>query len=141
MIFTQLCFYPCVYTLLLEVEGEPRVVVHLILFSASRESLNAVFACVSEHISQTHSVQTAAGECTQLLLLMRVCRFSLVPGLHPDWMLMLFFAHTHLTVSVTLGLLLIPKVNMLLLLLLISFMGFGSIINKTFSTKLLIKNV
>uniref|UniRef100_A0A669CZ24 G protein-coupled receptor 158 n=1 Tax=Oreochromis niloticus TaxID=8128 RepID=A0A669CZ24_ORENI len=38
-----------------------------------------------------------------------IIRFSLVPGLHPDWMLMLFFAHTHLTVSVTLALLLIPK--------------------------------
>lgn len=39
-----------------------------------------------------------------------LCRFSLVPGLHPDWMLMLFFAHTHLTVTVTLCLLLVPKV-------------------------------
>lgn len=39
-------------------------------------------------------------------------RFSLVPGLHPDWMLMLFFAHTHLTVTVTLGLLLVPKVTL-----------------------------
>ncbi|XP_013858224.1 probable G-protein coupled receptor 158, partial [Austrofundulus limnaeus] len=38
-----------------------------------------------------------------------IIRFCLVPGLHPDWMLMLFFAHTHLTVTVTLGLLLIPK--------------------------------
>uniref|UniRef100_A0A672HI58 G protein-coupled receptor 158b n=1 Tax=Salarias fasciatus TaxID=181472 RepID=A0A672HI58_SALFA len=38
-----------------------------------------------------------------------IIRFSLVPGLHPDWMLMLFFAHTHLTVTVTLGLLLLPK--------------------------------
>ncbi|XP_053739075.1 probable G-protein coupled receptor 158 [Synchiropus splendidus] len=38
-----------------------------------------------------------------------IIRFSLVSGLHPDWMLMLFFAHTHLTVSVTLCLLLIPK--------------------------------
>ncbi|XP_037537980.1 probable G-protein coupled receptor 158 [Nematolebias whitei] len=36
-------------------------------------------------------------------------RFSLVPGLHPDWMFMLTFAHTHLTVTVTLGLLLVPK--------------------------------
>ncbi|KAI9541618.1 hypothetical protein NQZ68_028124, partial [Dissostichus eleginoides] len=35
--------------------------------------------------------------------------FTLVPGLHPDWMLMLIFAHTHLTVTVTLGLLLVPK--------------------------------
>uniref|UniRef100_A0A1A8FK26 G protein-coupled receptor 158 n=1 Tax=Nothobranchius korthausae TaxID=1143690 RepID=A0A1A8FK26_9TELE len=38
-----------------------------------------------------------------------IIRFSLGPGLHPDWMLMLFFAHTHLTVTVTLGLLLVPK--------------------------------
>lgn len=38
-------------------------------------------------------------------------RFSLVPGLHPDWMLMLFFAHTHLTVTVSLCLLLVPKVT------------------------------
>ncbi|XP_039609865.1 probable G-protein coupled receptor 158 [Polypterus senegalus] len=36
-------------------------------------------------------------------------RFTLVSSLHPDWMLMLLFAHTHLTVTVTLGLLLIPK--------------------------------
>lgn len=36
-------------------------------------------------------------------------RFSLAPELHPDWMLLLFFAHTHLTVTVTLGLLLVPK--------------------------------
>lgn len=40
------------------------------------------------------------------------CRFSMVPGLHPDWMLMLFFAHTHLTVTVTLSLLLVPKVTL-----------------------------
>ncbi|MEQ2263148.1 hypothetical protein XENORESO_003607 [Xenotaenia resolanae] len=39
-----------------------------------------------------------------------IIRFSVAPGLHPDWMLMLFFAHIHLTVTVTLGLLLIPKV-------------------------------
>lgn len=39
-------------------------------------------------------------------------RFSMVPGLHPDWMLMLFFAHTHLTVTVTLSLLLVPKVTL-----------------------------
>ncbi|KAM8881759.1 G protein-coupled receptor 158a isoform 1-T1 [Synchiropus picturatus] len=36
-------------------------------------------------------------------------RFTLAPELHPDWMLLLFFTHTHLTVTVTLGLLLIPK--------------------------------
>ncbi|XP_051944054.1 probable G-protein coupled receptor 158 [Hippocampus zosterae] len=38
-----------------------------------------------------------------------VIRFSVAPGLHPDWMLMLIFAHTHLTVTVTVGLLLVPK--------------------------------
>nr|XP_028606391.1 LOW QUALITY PROTEIN: probable G-protein coupled receptor 158 [Podarcis muralis] len=36
-------------------------------------------------------------------------RFSLASRLQSDWMLMLFFAHTHLTVTVTVGLLLIPK--------------------------------
>lgn len=39
------------------------------------------------------------------------CRFSLDSRLHPDWMLMLFFAHTHLTVTVALCLLLVPKVT------------------------------
>ncbi|CAL1580049.1 unnamed protein product [Knipowitschia caucasica] len=39
----------------------------------------------------------------------QILRFSLAPGLHPDWMFMLFFAHTHLTVTVTLCLLLVPK--------------------------------
>ncbi|XP_015225626.1 PREDICTED: probable G-protein coupled receptor 158 isoform X1 [Cyprinodon variegatus] len=38
-----------------------------------------------------------------------VIRFTLAHELHPDWMLLLFFTHTHLTVTVTLGLLLIPK--------------------------------
>ncbi|MFT7812256.1 putative G-protein coupled receptor 158 [Arapaima gigas] len=38
-----------------------------------------------------------------------IIRFTLAPGLHPDWMLMLFFAHSQLTVTVTLGLLLVPK--------------------------------
>ncbi|KAM9839871.1 G protein-coupled receptor 158a [Aulostomus maculatus] len=38
-----------------------------------------------------------------------VIRFTLASELHPDWMLLLFFTHTHLTVTVTLGLLLIPK--------------------------------
>ncbi|XP_051984238.1 probable G-protein coupled receptor 158 [Xyrauchen texanus] len=38
-----------------------------------------------------------------------IIRFSLGPGLHPDWMLMIFFVHTHVTVTITLGLLLIPK--------------------------------
>lgn len=37
-------------------------------------------------------------------------RFILASRLQSDWMLMLFFAHTHLTVTVTVGLLLIPKV-------------------------------
>ncbi|KAL0966851.1 hypothetical protein UPYG_G00300940 [Umbra pygmaea] len=36
-------------------------------------------------------------------------RFTLAPLWHPDWMLLLVFAHTHLTVTVTLGLLLVPK--------------------------------
>ncbi|XP_010142249.1 PREDICTED: probable G-protein coupled receptor 158, partial [Buceros rhinoceros silvestris] len=36
-------------------------------------------------------------------------RFILASRLQSDWMLMLFFAHTHLTVTVTVGLLLIPK--------------------------------
>ncbi|XP_041039874.1 probable G-protein coupled receptor 158 [Carcharodon carcharias] len=36
-------------------------------------------------------------------------RFTLASSLHNDWMLMLFFVHTHLTVTVTLCLLLIPK--------------------------------
>ncbi|MBN3293813.1 GP158 protein, partial [Polypterus senegalus] len=36
-------------------------------------------------------------------------RFILLPSLHPDWMLLLFFTHTHVTISVTLGLLFIPK--------------------------------
>ncbi|KAM3860469.1 G protein-coupled receptor 158a [Diretmus argenteus] len=38
-----------------------------------------------------------------------VIRFTLAPELHPDWMLLLFVTHTHLTVTVTLGLLLVPK--------------------------------
>ncbi|KAG8504708.1 putative G-protein coupled receptor 158, partial [Galemys pyrenaicus] len=37
------------------------------------------------------------------------CRFVLASRLQSDWMLMLYFAHTHLTVTVTIGLLLIPK--------------------------------
>lgn len=43
-----------------------------------------------------------------------IFRFSLASRLQSDWMLMLFFAHTHLTVTVTIGLLLIPKVFFLL---------------------------
>ncbi|XP_041966364.1 probable G-protein coupled receptor 158 [Alosa sapidissima] len=38
-----------------------------------------------------------------------IIRFSLASDLHPDWMLTLFFVHTHLTVTVTLGLMFIPK--------------------------------
>lgn len=38
------------------------------------------------------------------------------PSLHPDWMLLLSFAHTHVTITMTLALLFIPKV-------LISFMS------------------
>ncbi|KAM8967675.1 metabotropic glycine receptor [Pelodytes ibericus] len=41
--------------------------------------------------------------------LFHTIRFVLAPKLQPDWMLMLFFVHTHLTVTVTIGLLLIPK--------------------------------
>ncbi|XP_056105821.1 probable G-protein coupled receptor 158 isoform X1 [Rhinichthys klamathensis goyatoka] len=44
-----------------------------------------------------------------LSFIFHILRFTLAPELHPDWMLMLFFAHTHLTVTVTLGLLLVPK--------------------------------
>ncbi|XP_038635356.1 probable G-protein coupled receptor 158 [Scyliorhinus canicula] len=36
-------------------------------------------------------------------------RFTMAMTLHPDWMLLLFFAHSHLTVTVTLILLFIPK--------------------------------
>nr|XP_046216471.1 probable G-protein coupled receptor 158 [Oncorhynchus gorbuscha] len=36
-------------------------------------------------------------------------RFTLAPQWHPDWMLMLVFTHTHLTVTVSLGLLFVPK--------------------------------
>ncbi|XP_053424461.1 probable G-protein coupled receptor 179 [Nycticebus coucang] len=36
-------------------------------------------------------------------------RFVLVPSLHPDWTLLLFFFHTHGTVTVTLALIFIPK--------------------------------
>uniref|UniRef100_A0A3Q2YIG0 G protein-coupled receptor 179 n=1 Tax=Hippocampus comes TaxID=109280 RepID=A0A3Q2YIG0_HIPCM len=46
----------------------------------------------------------------ELLLstLFHLCRFTF-PSLHPDWMLLLSFAHTHVTVTVTLGLIFIPK--------------------------------
>ncbi|XP_066196199.1 probable G-protein coupled receptor 179, partial [Sylvia atricapilla] len=36
-------------------------------------------------------------------------RFLIVPSLHPDWTLLLFFAHTHGTVTMTLALLFVPK--------------------------------
>ncbi|XP_068774865.1 probable G-protein coupled receptor 179 [Struthio camelus] len=36
-------------------------------------------------------------------------RFALVPSLHPDWTLLLSFAHTHGTVTATLALLFVPK--------------------------------
>lgn len=36
----------------------------------------------------------------------------MVPSLHPDWTLLLFFAHTHGTVTMTLALLFIPKVTL-----------------------------
>ncbi|XP_014814423.1 PREDICTED: probable G-protein coupled receptor 179, partial [Calidris pugnax] len=38
-----------------------------------------------------------------------VARFIMVPSLHPDWTLLLFFAHTHGTITMTLALLFIPK--------------------------------
>uniref|UniRef100_A0A1A8N1V0 G protein-coupled receptor 158 n=1 Tax=Nothobranchius pienaari TaxID=704102 RepID=A0A1A8N1V0_9TELE len=44
-----------------------------------------------------------------LSAIFHVIRFALASELHPDWMLLLFFTHTHLTVTVALGLLLIPK--------------------------------
>uniref|UniRef100_A0A8C6WLF4 G protein-coupled receptor 158b n=1 Tax=Neogobius melanostomus TaxID=47308 RepID=A0A8C6WLF4_9GOBI len=42
-------------------------------------------------------------------VIFHILRFTLLPGLHPDWMFMCFFVHTHLTVTVTLCLLLVPK--------------------------------
>ncbi|XP_061771649.1 metabotropic glycine receptor [Nerophis ophidion] len=46
----------------------------------------------------------------ELLLstMFHLCRFTF-PSLHPDWMLLLSFAHTHVTITVTLALLFIPK--------------------------------
>nr|XP_006115350.1 probable G-protein coupled receptor 158 [Pelodiscus sinensis] len=41
-----------------------------------------------------------------------IIRFSLASRLQSDWMLMLYFAHTHLTVTVTIGLLLVPKFSL-----------------------------
>ncbi|XP_015267915.1 PREDICTED: probable G-protein coupled receptor 179 [Gekko japonicus] len=38
-----------------------------------------------------------------------VVRFLMVPSLHPDWTLLLFFIHTHITTTLTLALLFIPK--------------------------------
>uniref|UniRef100_A0A674IKG1 G-protein coupled receptors family 3 profile domain-containing protein n=1 Tax=Terrapene triunguis TaxID=2587831 RepID=A0A674IKG1_9SAUR len=38
-----------------------------------------------------------------------VVRFVMVPSLHPDWTLLLFFIHTHVTITMTLALLFIPK--------------------------------
>ncbi|KAM4691565.1 putative G-protein coupled receptor 179 [Rhinophrynus dorsalis] len=38
-----------------------------------------------------------------------VLRFLVVPSLHPDWTLLLFFIHTHGTVTMTLTLLFVPK--------------------------------
>ncbi|XP_040857439.1 probable G-protein coupled receptor 179 [Ochotona curzoniae] len=38
-----------------------------------------------------------------------MARFMLVPSLHPDWTLLLFFFHTHSTVTATLALIFIPK--------------------------------
>ncbi|XP_012990799.4 probable G-protein coupled receptor 158 isoform X1 [Esox lucius] len=46
----------------------------------------------------------------ELLLssMFHLLRFAM-PSLHPDWMLLLFFVHTHVTITVTLALLFIPK--------------------------------
>ncbi|XP_066487066.1 probable G-protein coupled receptor 179 [Tiliqua scincoides] len=38
-----------------------------------------------------------------------IVRFLMVPSLHPDWTLLLFFIHTHITTTMTLALLFIPK--------------------------------
>uniref|UniRef100_A0A8C0XGK2 G-protein coupled receptors family 3 profile domain-containing protein n=1 Tax=Castor canadensis TaxID=51338 RepID=A0A8C0XGK2_CASCN len=38
-------------------------------------------------------------------------RFVLVPSLHPDWTLLLFFFHSHSTVTATLALIFIPKLR------------------------------
>nr|XP_033773456.1 probable G-protein coupled receptor 179 [Geotrypetes seraphini] len=38
-----------------------------------------------------------------------VGRFIMVPSLHPDWTLLMFFIHTHVTVTITLALLFAPK--------------------------------
>uniref|UniRef100_A0A8C8R7A3 G-protein coupled receptors family 3 profile domain-containing protein n=1 Tax=Pelusios castaneus TaxID=367368 RepID=A0A8C8R7A3_9SAUR len=38
-----------------------------------------------------------------------IVRFVMVPSLHPDWTLLLFFIHTHVTITMTLALLFIPK--------------------------------
>uniref|UniRef100_UPI0035901372 metabotropic glycine receptor-like n=1 Tax=Myxine glutinosa TaxID=7769 RepID=UPI0035901372 len=42
-------------------------------------------------------------------LIFHVLQFTMTSRMHPDWMLLAVFTHTHLTVSVTVGLLLIPK--------------------------------
>ncbi|KAI6072454.1 putative G-protein coupled receptor 179 [Aix galericulata] len=44
-----------------------------------------------------------------LFLLWGSSLFVVVPSLHPDWTLLLFFAHTHSTVTMTLALIFIPK--------------------------------
>ncbi|KAL1778949.1 putative G-protein coupled receptor 179 [Sigmodon hispidus] len=44
-----------------------------------------------------------------LSTLFHTARFVLVPSLHPDWTLLLFFLHTHSTVTATLALIFIPK--------------------------------
>ncbi|KAM3923733.1 putative G-protein coupled receptor 179 [Leptodactylus fuscus] len=38
-----------------------------------------------------------------------ILRFVMVPSLHPDWTLLLFFIHTHGTVTMTLTLMFVPK--------------------------------
>ncbi|NWJ10225.1 GP158 protein, partial [Crypturellus undulatus] len=54
-----------------------------------------------------HTIRQRKGN--EMPTLDSIFRFILASRLQSDWMLMLFFAHTHLTVTVTVGLLLIPK--------------------------------
>lgn len=47
--------------------------------------------------------------CFFFFSLLPPSRFTF-PSLHPDWMLLLSFMHTHVTITVTLALLFVPKV-------------------------------
>ncbi|XP_072710574.1 metabotropic glycine receptor isoform X3 [Ciconia boyciana] len=64
----------------------------------------SVFRCVLLRWVRLLGFATVYGTVT-----LKLHRFILASRLQSDWMLMLFFAHTHLTVTVTVGLLLIPK--------------------------------